>query len=159
MHIHLPLSWDYFLFVWAPSSLRQVTGSCIHEGEACPDKTWIRDYQSARSRNGSPDKKRSKACRSVTDHFCEGGGNQGGTFSPRPPQRQHLKLHGIILGIGVFIAAQTTCWLFKGCIWTRSHERPRYLLSSGWSLCFSWYESCGIWDCLAAYKNKNKKKI
>lgn len=71
--------------MWAPSSERQVTGSCIREGEACPDKTWIRDYRSARSRNGSPDKKRSKACRSVTDHFCEGGGDQGGTFSPCPP--------------------------------------------------------------------------
>lgn len=77
MHIHLPLSWDYLLFVWAPSSLRQVTGSCIHEGEACPDKTWIRDYQSVRSRNRSPDKKRSRACRSVTDHFWEGGGKPG----------------------------------------------------------------------------------
>lgn len=124
MHIHLPLSWDYLLFVWAPSSLRQVTGSCIHEGEACPDKTWIRDYQSARSRNGSPDKKRSKACRSVTDHFCEGGGNQGGTFSPCPPQHQHLKLHGIILGIWVFIAAQQHADCFRDVFWrgpTKGH--------------------------------------
>ena len=45
---------------------------------------------------------------------------------------------------------------------TSSRSRPRHLPSSWWSLCFSWYESCGIWDCLAACgreEEKGEKKL
>lgn len=68
----------------------------------------------------------------------------------------HLKLQRIILKILVVFAA-AECPI-KHAHLTSSRSRLCHLPSSGWSLCFSWYESCGIWDCLAACKKKKKEK-
>lgn len=48
------------MFFQTPSSMRKVKGDYTNEGKACPDKTWIRHYQSERSIIRSSDKNGAK---------------------------------------------------------------------------------------------------
>lgn len=116
-------------FLQAPSSLRRLTGSCIHEGAACPDKTGIRHFSLRGAQIGAliriePNVAGVGLITSVwwwwgtRWHFF--------TLFPTTPTSQ------VTLRVRVFKRAEQ----HGGPYWKCSLG-PCHLPSSGWSLCFS----------------------